>query len=252
MRAAVRTGIAGPAVMLAALLTGCGSTQGPPDPGRPAASGNPSTAPGVDGEADRDRVFTDADLEAALLPAGAFGGRARVTGTELGLFGRYGGGDWVGCEPGNALRGELTGFEGTSAQQTVRITPAAGGGRTVTVQLVSMPTGRTERYLEVRRLLHQVCPDVAVDTEAAPVLEHHKARELAALGDDALLEISRQTGGDDDGTPSYAVDVRVGGVLAIVRAGGDKDTAVSLAARAALRIRTELYGARPRAVTSRP
>ncbi|MGP3999230.1 hypothetical protein [Streptomyces sp. 8N706] len=251
VRAAVRTGIAGYAVVLTALLTGCGSTEAPPGPGRPATSGNPSgapsTAPGVDGEADPDRVFTEADLKAALLPAEAFGRRARVTGTDLGLFGRYGGGDWSQCEPADDLREELRGFAGAGAQQTVRLAPAAEHGPIVTVQLVSMAAERTERYLEVRRRLHETCADVTVDTEAAPVLEHHEARDIAGLGDEALLEISRLTGGDEyDGTPSYAVDVRVGGVLAIVRVGGDKvdkDTGLSLATRTAQRIRTELYGA---------
>ncbi|MFE0374849.1 hypothetical protein ACFW1M_04525 [Streptomyces inhibens] len=249
MRTATRAGIAGCAVVLTSLLSGCGSTQAAADPERPAASGAPSgapsTAPGVDGKADPDRVFTEADLEAALLPAGAFGGRAKVAGTDLGGFGRYGGGDWTGCEPGGDLREELTGFEGASAQQTVSLAPAAGHGRrTVTVQLVSMPARRSERYLEVRRLLHETCPEVDVDTEAAPVQEHHVAREITALGDQALCEISRTTGGDEyDGAPSYAVDVRVGGVLALVTAGGDKTTGVSLAARAAQRIRAELYGA---------
>ncbi|MEU5022971.1 hypothetical protein [Streptomyces milbemycinicus] len=234
--------------MLTALLTGCVSTEAPPDARRPAATGDPSgapsTAPGVDGEADPERVFTATELKAALLPAAALGRHAKVTGTYLGLFGRYGGGDWSQCEPGDDLRVEMRGFEGASAQQTVRLARAAETGRSVTVQLVSMPAGRTERYLEIRRRLHEACPEVTVDTEAAPVQEHHEARELAALGDEALLEISRQTGSDEyDGTPSYAVDVRVGGVLAIVTSGGDKETGISLAARTAQRIRAELYAA---------
>ncbi|BBC35347.1 uncharacterized protein SGFS_066410 [Streptomyces graminofaciens] len=234
--------------MLTALLTGCGGTESPPDSGRPATSGDPSgapsTAPGVDGEADPEQVFTETELKAALPPAGAFGRHAKVTGTDLGLFGRYGGGDWTQCEPGNDLRVEMRGFEGASAQQTVRLARAPENGRIVTVQLVSMPAERAERYLEIRRRLHEACPDVTVDTEAAPVREHREAQEITALGDEALLESSRQTGGDEpDGTLSYAVDVRVGGVLAIVSSGGDKETGISLAARTAQRIRAELYAA---------
>ncbi|NUP40946.1 MAG: hypothetical protein HOY76_29005, partial [Streptomyces sp.] len=234
--------------MLTVFLTGCGGTDASPDPGRPAATGGRSgalsTAPGVDGEVDPEQVFTETELKAALLPDGALGRHAKVTGTYLGLFGRYGGGDWTQCEPGEELRVEMTGFEGASAQQTVHLARAAENGRNITVQLVSMPAGRTERYLEIRRRLHEACPDVTVDTEAAPVQEHQEAREVAALGDEALLEISRQTGGDEyDGSPTYAVDVRVGGVLAIVTSGGDKKTGISLAARTAQRIRTELYAA---------
>ncbi|MGP3952299.1 hypothetical protein [Streptomyces sp. 7N604] len=209
-----------------------------------APPAGPSTAPGVDGTAAPDRVFTEAELKAALLPAGAFGTRARVTGTDLGVFGRYGGGDWSQCRAGDDLREELAGFEGASAQQTVRLAPGAEAGRIVTVRLVSMPAGRTERYLEIRRRLHETCPDVAVDTEAAPVREHHEAREIPDLGDEALLEISRVTGGDEyDGSPAYAVGVRVGGVVAIVSAARDRGTCVSLAARAAGRVRSELYRA---------
>lgn len=240
MRAAVRAGIASHAVMLAmALLAGCADTESPSVAPRPA-----TTAPGVDGEADPERVFTETELKAALPPAGALGRHAKVIGTDLGLFGRYGGGDWAQCQAGNDLRVELRGFKGASAQQTVHRARAAENDRIVTVQLVSMPAGRAERYLKVRRGLHTSCPDVTVDTEAAPVREHREARDVAALGDEALLEISRRTGGDEyDGTPSYAIDVRVGGVLAIVTSGGDKETGISLAARTAQRVRTALYAA---------
>lgn len=247
MRAEVRGGITGSALLLTALLAGCGTPQAPSGPERPAASkppsGSPSTAPGVDGEADPDRAFAEADLKAALLPAAAFGERAKVTDTHVGLFGESGGGDWTQCVPADALVEEKNGFEGASAQQVVHLTPGVEDGPVVTVQLVSMPTGDTERYLEIRRLLHESCPEVTVDTEAAPVQEHHHARDIARLGDEALLEVSRLTGGDEyDGTRSYTVDVRVGGVLAIVESGADKDTGVSVAAQAARRIRAELYG----------
>ncbi|TLS41055.1 hypothetical protein FE633_38310 [Streptomyces montanus] len=219
----------------------------PSDAGRPAASedpsGTPSTAPGVDGEADPDRVFTEARLKAALLPAEAFGERARVAATDLGPFGPYGHGDWGGCEPAEDLVEEQNGVDGASAMQTVRFGPDTEDAQVITVQLVSMPAARTARYLEIQRRLRELCPEVTVDTEAAPVQEHHETQEIAALGDEAMLDILRVTGGDEyDGSPSYAVDVRVGGVLAIVNAGGDRGTAVSLAARATQRIRAELYG----------
>ncbi|MEW2394490.1 hypothetical protein [Streptomyces sp. NPDC046862] len=206
-------------------------------------SGAPSTAPGVDGKADPDRVFTEARLQDALLSAEAFGERAKVTGTDLGTFGPYGHGDWGGCEPAEDLVEEQNGFDGASAMQTVRLGPVTEDAQWITVQLVSMPAARTVRYLEIQRRLRELCPEVTVDTDAAPVQEHHHTREIAALGDEAMVDILRVTGGDEyDGSPSYAVDVRVGGVLAIVNAGGDRDTAVSLAAKATQRIRTELYG----------
>ncbi|MFC0600305.1 hypothetical protein [Streptomyces palmae] len=247
MRTALRAGLAGHSVVLAALLlTGCGGTQDSPDPGRPAASGHPSdtpvTAPGVDGDSDPGRLFTERELKAALPPAKVLGGQAEVTEVSTGLFGRYGGGDWSQCGPAADLRRELSGFQAASAQQTVRLAGAGEDRPTATVQLVSMPAARAERYLEVRRRLHEVCPQVTVDTEAAPVQEHHEAQEVTALGDEALLEVSRLTGGDEyDGAPSYTVDVRVGGVLAIVSPEGDRQTGISLAARTAAHLRTELY-----------
>ncbi|UUU32411.1 hypothetical protein JIX56_22290 [Streptomyces sp. CA-210063] len=242
MRVAVRRGWVGRAVLLAALLSGCGGAEVPPG-ATSGPSGAASTAPGVDGEADVERVFTEGELKAALPPAEVLGRGAEVTRTDLGLFGRYGGGEWTSCAAGNGPRVEMRGFEGASAQQTVRLAGAAENSRVVTVQLVSMSAGRAERYLEVRHRLNQACPDVTVDTEAAPVQEHHEAREIAGLGDAALLESTRRTGGDEyDGTPSYAVHVRVGGVLAIVTSGGDKETSITLAARATERVRAELYG----------
>ncbi|MBA2808611.1 hypothetical protein E0500_014695 [Streptomyces sp. KM273126] len=215
--------------------------------GRSAASEDPSrtpsTAPGVDGEADPDRIFTEARLKAALLPAEAFGERVKVTATDLAPFGPYGHGDWGGCEPAEDLLEELNGFDGASAMQTVRFGPVTEDAQVITVQLVSMPAARAVRYFEIQRRLREICPEVTVDTEAAPVQEHHETQEIAALGDEAMLDILRVTGGDEyDGSPSYAVDVRVGGVLAMVKAGADRGTAISLAARATQRIRAELYG----------
>lgn len=230
------------------LLTGCADSAARSDPQRTAASDGPSavssTAPGVDGEADSDRVFTEAELKAALLPAGAFGGRAEVAEVHLGGFGRFGGGDWGQCEAADELREKLAEFQGASAQQVVHLGPEAEPGGIVTVQLVSMPAARAERYLEIRHRLNESCPEVTVDTEAAPAQEHHEAHEVPALGDETLLEISRLTGGDEyDGSPTYTVDVRVGGVLAIVVADDDRDAAVSLAARAAQWVRSDLYRA---------
>lgn len=253
MRAVVRAGVVGPVVLLAVLLGGCGGAEGSaPGVGRSAVtrgpsdgpSPSPSTAAGVDGEVDPERVFTESELKAALLPGEAFGRGARVTATDLGLFGRYGGGDWSSCAAGDDLRAEMRGFEGSSAQRTVRLGGASEDGPVVTVRLVSLPGGRAERYLRIRRLLNETCPDVTVDTEAAPVEEHHKARELHALGDEALSESTRRTGGDEyDGDPTYVVHVRVGGVLAVVTSGGDSDTGIRLAGRAAERVRVGLYGA---------
>lgn len=171
------------------------------------------------------------------------GRHAKVVGTDLGNFG-WGGGDWSQCEAGYDLSMETSRFRGAKVQQTVHRARAAENDRIVTVQLVSMPAGDSERYLEIQHRLHEVCPEVTVDTEAAPVQEHREAQGVTALGDEALLEIVRQTGGDEyDGTPSYTVDVRVGGVLVIVMGGGNKETCISFAARTAQWIRAELYAA---------
>ncbi|MDX2766630.1 hypothetical protein, partial [Streptomyces europaeiscabiei] len=75
---------------------------------------------------------------------------------------------------------------------------------------------------------------MTVDTDGAPVQEHHEAREVDALGDEALSEFTRRTGGDEyDGDATHVVHVRVGGVLVVVTSGGDRGTGIALAARAA-------------------
>ncbi|MEU6272862.1 hypothetical protein ABZ871_10650 [Streptomyces populi] len=263
MRTTAGAGTAGCVAVLAALLTGCAAPATHPDPQRVAGSAvhpdpqrtatsgipsaAPSTAPGVDGEADPDRVFTEADLKAALPPARAFGERARETGTSSGGFDRaYGRGDWSGCAAARDLRAEQFAFRGTSVTRSVSLDPGSEDGEHVTVTLVSVPTGRAERYMEIRRQLNKACPDVTVDTDAAPVQEIHRARDLSALGDEALLEISRWTGSDvgyDDAAPSCIVDVRVGGVLVMVDTGtgSDPDDSVSFAASVARRVRSALY-----------
>ncbi|MGP8304072.1 AAA family ATPase [Streptomyces inhibens] len=97
---------------------------------------------------------------------------------------------------------------------------------------------------DARRRLAEPLIGEKKDGVAVLLATHQADLAEAALGDQALCEISRSTGGDEyDGAPSYAVDARVGGVLALVNAGGDKATGISVAARAAQRIRVGLYGA---------
>ncbi|TGB08909.1 hypothetical protein [Streptomyces sp. MZ04] len=233
---------AGCAVALVMLLAGCGESA---DSGERTPTERP-TAAGADGRADPGKVFTEAELTAALLPAKAIGEKARASETSLGLFDlRFGGGDWGNaCEPPSRARVELGRLRGTSAENTVRPDPRAvsDGDPYVSQRLVSMPAERAGRYLVLRKQLHDSCSSVVVDTEAAPVTEKHTAQKLPDLGDDALLETLRTTGGDEyDGTPHYEVEARVGGVLVIVSAAADKELTLSAAAKAVRRVRTELY-----------
>ncbi|MEV0318668.1 hypothetical protein ACIBKX_19540 [Streptomyces sp. NPDC050658] len=236
---------AGCAAVLLLALAGCG------DGGQEAQEAPkraPTAAAGVDGDVDPGKVFTDAELKAALLPARAVGPKAEAIEAGVGRFNQhYGGGDWGACDRGAKARAELFAMRGSSAGHMIRGFPGAvadDGDPFVTQSLVSMPTGRAERYVELRRQLHTACPGVTVDTEAAPVEEHREARELPDLGDEAILETTRTTGGDEyDGTPHYEVEARVGGVLVIVGAGTDKDLTVSSAAKAVQRVRAELYKA---------
>ncbi|MGB8938633.1 MAG: hypothetical protein WCD21_00075 [Streptomyces sp.] len=244
----MRGRVAGCAAVLLMMLTGCG------DGGQEAtASGTrtpkPTTAAGVDGEADPRKLFTDAELKAALLPAKAVGARADALNATTGLSNQhYGGGDWGTCDPGRKASRELSALRGASAGHTIRPFPGAmadEGDPFVSQSLVSMRAGRAGRHVELRRQLHQACPRVTVDTDGAPVVEHHTAEKLPGLGDEAILETTRTEGDDEhDGeTLYYKVEARVGGVLVLVDAGPHKDLAISSAAKAAARVRTELYKA---------
>ncbi|MEU6663207.1 hypothetical protein [Streptomyces sp. NPDC046821] len=255
----------GCAAVLVMLLAGCGNGgDGAPGEGAgkrpsaatgadgsvPGADGSvpdvAASAPGVDGSADPAKLFTDAELGSALLPPEAIGKHAKANEISLGLFDRhFGGGDWGACAAGRDARGELIRMTGASAERTVRPDPAATGDGNPYVfeRLVSMPAARAGRYLELRRALHESCARVTVDTEAAPVVEHHEARPLPELGDEAFLETTRTTGDDEhDGTPHYEVELRVGGVLVTVGAGTDRALTLSSAAAAAQRVRKDLYG----------
>jgi hypothetical protein len=236
-------GTAGAAVLLV-LLAACGDGG---SGARGDGGGKRPSASGVDGTVDPAKVFTDTELGAALLPAGAVGKGAKATETSLGLFDQgYGGGDWSACAAGRDARGELARMRGSSAERTVRPDPGAVGDDDPFVheRLVSMPAERAGRYLELRRELHQACGRVTVDTEGAPVQEHHEARPLPGLGDEAVLETTRTTGGDEyDGSAHYEVELRVGGVLVIVGAGTDRALTLSSAAQAAQRVGKDLYEA---------
>lgn len=234
---------AGCAAVLLMVLTGCGNggdAKATPTP-------KPTTAPGVDAGADPGKVFTDAELKAALLPAKAIGKKARATEPALGFFNQHiGGGDWGTCEPATKVLGELRSMKGASAAHTVRPRPGpvSDDDPYVSESLISMPAEQASRYLDLRRQLHDGCPVVTVDTEAAPVDEHHQAWKWPDMGDEAVLETLRYTGGDEyDGTPYYTIEMRVGGVLVLVDGGTDKALTISSAAKAAERVRRELYKA---------
>lgn len=264
VRGTTAVGMVGCAVALTALLTGCGERAAHQDQRGPAASGTSSTAapssrpttahptaPGADGGDVADRAFTEAELQAALLPAGAFGTQARVTETHVGGFDEWGqpGYDWSGCGAGDELRREITGLRGASAAQIVDLGPGPDDADSATVMLVSMPSSHTERYLRLQRGLHRDCPTAVVDTEAAPVEEHHEMQEVRGLGDEAVLEASWWTGGPEyDRKRSYRVESRVGGVLVVASAEGGvaedgHEHSLSLAVRAARRVHSELYRA---------
>ncbi|MFD3476912.1 hypothetical protein [Streptomyces sp. NPDC058695] len=243
------------AAVLLVLLAGCGDggdggsgARGDGGSGARGDGGNKRpSASGVDGTADPAKVFTDTELGAALLPVEAVGKGAKASEVSLGLFDQgSGGGDWSTCAAGRDARGELWRMRGASAERTFRPDPAAVGEDDPFVheRLVSMPAGRAGRYLELRRELHEACGRVTVDTDAAPVEEHHEVRSLPDLGDEAVLETTRTTGGDEyDGSAHYEVELRVGGVLVIVGAGTDRALTLSSAAEAAQRVGTDLYGA---------
>ncbi|MEV0525713.1 hypothetical protein AB0I66_19980 [Streptomyces sp. NPDC050439] len=242
----MRGRFAGCAAVLLLLLTGCGDA-GNEARTKPTRTPRPTTAAGVDGDADPRKVFTDAELKAALLPAKAVGARAEAINVTTGSYNQhYGGGDWGTCAPGTKAREELFALRGASAGHSIRAFPGAmadEGDPFVTQSLVSMPAAQAGRHVALRRELHKACPSVTVDTDAAPVVEHHAVEELPDVGDEAILESTRTEGGDEyDGeTPYYKAEVRVGGVLVLVDAGPDKDLTIRSAAQAAARVRTELY-----------
>ncbi|MFB6676022.1 hypothetical protein ACFCWG_27070 [Streptomyces sp. NPDC056390] len=241
---------AGCAAVLLMLVAGCGNGGAGGDGGsgqRGEGGSKQSSASGVDGTADPAKVFTGAELGAALLPAEAVGKGTKALEVYLGLFDQgSGGGDWSTCVAGRDAHGELWRMRGASAERTFRPDPAAVGEDDPFVyeRLVSMPAGRAGRYLELRRELHEACGRVTVDTDGALAEEHHEVRPLPDLGDEAVLETTRTTGGDEyDGSAHYVVELRVGGVLVIVGAGTDMDLTLSSAAEAARRVGKDLYGA---------
>ncbi|MFG2502419.1 hypothetical protein ACGFSB_29930 [Streptomyces sp. NPDC048441] len=244
----MRGRVAGCAAVLLMLLTGCGEG-GSEAEAKPTRTPKPTAAPGVDGDADPGTVFTAAELTAALLPAKAVGPKAKALNATSGVDGRlYGGGDWGACAPGKKASTELFEMRGTTAGHMISPFPGANADDedpVLSQTLVSMPDARAERHVELRRQLHKACPSVTVDTDAAPVVEHHAVEDLPDIGDEAILESKRYEGGDDydAATRYYKAEVRVGGVLVLVDAGPHKDLTISSAAKAAARVRTELYKA---------
>ncbi|MGW7077551.1 hypothetical protein [Streptomyces sp. NPDC054866] len=238
---------AGCTAVLLMLLTGCGG-EGSTAETKPTRTPKSTTAAGVDGDVDPGKIFTDAELKSALLPAKAIGARARAYDVTSGPSNPYqGGGDWGACAAGEEVHEQLLRLRGPSASHTVRPFPEAVEDENpyVHASLLSMTAERAGRHIELRRQLNKACPRVTVDTDAAPVEEHHVAERLPDLGDEALLETSRIVGGDeyDGGRPRYDVEVRVGGVLVRVTAGTDKKLTLTSAAQAAARVRTELHRA---------
>lgn len=214
------------------------------------------TAPhvsGVDGSGDLTLLFTETQLEKALLDANELPGGGRQVSKDRGTFNQVAGqsleeGDrWADCPTGakNDLL-ELSTFRARSVVQ--QLLPSyreqAAGRGTLTETVLSMTEVRANRYFELKRAIYKGCPKTAVDSEAGPPQTYRYTAEDVELGDDAFVEKSesRDTDADPaDRGPSYEIYVRIGGV--IVTSGGwkDRDAALAATATAAKKARTMLY-----------
>ncbi|MES4906661.1 MULTISPECIES: hypothetical protein [unclassified Streptomyces] len=266
----IRRGVAACAALVAAGLpaAGCGSgagderggTAGESGKGRPGAEAKPSMSaprvPGVDESADPARLFTEAQLEKALLDGDELPGGGREVWSARGTFNQVaripeGGALWADCPA--AVEGDIAELWAFRAPSVVRhLVPgdrkaAAGGGGIRPEVLLSMTRERADRYLALRRALYRSCPRTAVDAEAGPPHTYRYTVDDVELGDDAFVEAAQSKEADAeledaaDRGPSYQVYVRLGGV--IVTSGDWKDRAAALAAaaKAAEKVRTTLY-----------
>lgn len=248
----------------AVLTVGCGAAGGEGgganSEGKSSASPGSSSAPGMDGTADPGRVFADAELKKVLAPPGAFGEGLRSTGATVGDFNGYPGrrgAPWQDCMPeggSEPLKGyvrELETFRAASAGRSAikwgipddEREPETVPEISVNQSLLSMPAEDAKRYLGLQHDLYSHCKTVLHDMEAGVAYEHHEVAKLNGLGDEALLESSSITGGDEYDTPlRYTVEARVGGVILRVGTDGDKDKVLAWAAMLARDIGKDLYG----------
>ncbi|MFI1337246.1 hypothetical protein ACH4U7_45480 [Streptomyces sp. NPDC020845] len=269
----IRRGVAVCAALVAAGLPAAGCGSGTEDErggtvgeanesgrGRPGAEAKPPTSaprvPGVDASADPNRLFTETQLEKALLDGDELPGGGREVWSARGTFNQVArvpdGGDlWADCPA--AVTGDIAELWAFRAPSVVRhLIPddrkaAAGGGGIRPEVLLSMTRERADRYLDLTRALYKSCPRTAVDAEAGPPHTYRYTADDVELGDDAFVETSQSKDADAeqenvaDQGPSYRVYVRLGGV--IVTSGDWKDRAAALAAaaKAAEKVRTQLY-----------
>ncbi|MFD8381635.1 hypothetical protein ACFV2X_24375 [Streptomyces sp. NPDC059679] len=269
----IRRGVAACAALVAAGLPAAGCGSGTEDErggtageasesgrGRPGAEAKPATSaprvPGVDASADPNRLFTETQLAKALLDGDELPGGGREVWSARGTFNQVarvpdGGGLWADCPA--AVTGDIAELWAFRAPSVVRhLIPddrkaAAGGGGIRPEVLLSMTRERADRYLDLRRALYKSCPRTAVDAEAGPPHTYRYTAEDVELGDDAFVETSQSKDADAeqenvaDKGPSYQVYVRLGGVIVTSGDWKDRDAALAAAAKAAEKVRTQLY-----------
>ncbi|NBE54638.1 hypothetical protein [Streptomyces boluensis] len=218
----------------------------------------------MDGTADPERVFTDAQLAKHLAPAETFGKGAKGR-VRLGDFNEDPGArtfDWEECglddkaEQYDRYMRELVSYRGASAEQTPtkwakpedKTDPESGGPEIqVTQSLTSLSTKDAKRYLELQRDIYTYCPEIGAEDGEGNVTTYYEVERLEGVGDAALLKSTEVV---HDGVESrsdvprfYTVEARVGGV--IIRVGeGDRKEAIAWAALLARGVGEGLYGAK--------